>query len=81
MTDPSGYLEGIYKLLQAGRPVLLGMRNATGKQHWVVVTGFSGGETLKAEAFQIHDPGTNRRANLRQLLDEHPLFYKYFYYP
>ena len=81
VTDASGYLEGIYKILKEGRPVLLGMRNSAGKQHWVVVTGFSGGAKLSAEAFQVHDPGTYKRTNLQQLIEEHPLFYKYFYYP
>jgi uncharacterized protein YraI len=80
VTNPSGYLSGIYHLLKQGRPVLLGLKNSYGKQHWVVVTGFTGGSSLSASGFTIHDPGSNYRTNLQQLLDLHPVFYKYFYY-
>lgn len=80
VTDPSGYLSGIYSRLQQGKPVLLGMKNSAGKQHWVVVYGFSGGASLNAASFLIRDPGTTTRTNLQQLVDLHPIFYKYFCY-
>ncbi len=79
-TDGTGYLETIYNLLSQGKPVLLGCRNSYGKQHWVVVTGFSGGGTLTASDFIIQDPGTNNRSNLQQFLDNYPVFYKFFHY-
>ena len=79
-TEPSGYLERIYTKLGQGKPVLLGMRSANGSQHWVVVTGYSGGSTLTAAGFSIHDPGTYSRTNLQQLLNTHPTFYKLFTY-
>ena len=79
-TEPSGYLERIYQKLTQGKPVLLGMKNAYGSQHWVVVTGFTGGDTLTAGRFTIHDPGTYNRTNLGQLLNGYPTFYKYFTY-
>ena len=79
-TEPVGWLERIYQKLAQGKPVLLGMKNAYGSQHWVVVTGFTGGSTLAAEGFTIHDPGTYSRTNLGQLQSSHPAFYKYFTY-
>lgn len=79
-TEPGGYLERIYQTLVQGKPVLLGMKNNYGSQHWVVVTGFTGGDTLTAEGFTIHDPGTYSRTNLRQFLNVYPTFYKFFTY-
>lgn len=80
VTNAADYLSGIYTQLKQGKPVLLGLKNASGKQHWVVVTGFTGGSSLTASNFTIHDPGSNSRVNLQQLLDLYPVFYKYFYY-
>ena len=76
----AGYLEGIYSQLKAGKPVLFGAKTASGKQHWVVITGYTGGDTLSASRFTVNDPGSNYRTNLQHLLDEYPVFYKYFYY-
>ena len=76
----TGYLSDLYRLLSAGKPVLLGAKNNYGGQHWVVVTGFSGGSTLSASGFAIHDPGSSSRTNLQQFLNEYPNFYKYFHY-
>lgn len=80
VTNGSGYLSGIYNRLKQGKPVLFGARNAYGKQHWVVITGFTGGSSLTASAFTIRDPGSNSRTNLQQFLELYPTFYKYFYY-
>ncbi len=79
VTSPDNYLSGIYAQLLQGKPVLLGSRNAGGKQHWVVVSGFTGGDLTPA-AFTIRDPGSNSRTNLQQFLDLYPHFYKYFFY-
>ena len=80
VTSSSGYLSKIYQQLKAGKPVLFGAKNAYGTQHWVVITGYVGGDTLVASGFQIHDPGSNSRVNLQQFLNVYPTFYKYFYY-
>ena len=77
VTNGNGYLAGIYARLREGKPVLLGAKNAHGKQHWVVITGFTGGE-LRAAGFTIRDPGSKARVNLQQFLDAYPVFYKYF---
>lgn len=80
VTNNSGYLSGIYQKLKEGKPVMLGAKKSTGTQHWVVITGYSGGDTLTPSGFTINDPGSNKRTNLQQFLNEYPTFYKYFYY-
>lgn len=80
VTNTSGYLSSVYNLLRQGKPVLLGAKNAAGGQHWVVITGFTGGSTLRADGFTINDPGSNTRTNLQQFLNIYPTLYKYFYY-
>ena len=79
VTNSSGYLSAVYQQLKQGKPVLLGAKNASGGQHWVVITGFTGG-SLSAANFTIHDPGSTSRTTLQQFLNVYPTFYKYFYY-
>ena len=79
VTNRTGYLQHIYQLLQQGKPVLLGAKKGSGGQHWVVITGFTGGK-LTEEAFTINDPGSKTRTNLKQFFSAYPNFYKYFYY-
>ncbi len=79
VTSSSGYLEAIYAQLKQGKPVLFGAKNSSGTQHWVVITGFTGG-SLTAANLTINDPGSNTRTNLQQFLNAYPTFYKYFYY-
>lgn len=79
VTSSTGYLSAIYNQLKQGKPVLFGARNAYGTQHWVVITGFTGG-SLTASNFTINDPGSNSRTTLQQFLNAYPTFYKYFYY-
>lgn len=78
-TSSADYLNRILTLLQAGKPVLFGAKNRYGGQHWVVITGFTGGSVTAAN-FTIHDPGSNSRTTLQQFLDVYPVFYKYFHY-
>ncbi len=80
VTGSSNYLNSIYQKLKEGKPILLGAKKSTGAQHWVVVTGYVGGDSLSASGFTINDPGSNKRTNLQQFLSEYPNFYKYFYY-
>lgn len=79
VTNSAGYLGAVYQQLKQGKPVLFGAKNAYGGQHWVVITGFTGG-SLAASGFTIHDPGSNARVNLQQFLNAYPTFYKYFYF-
>lgn len=80
VTSSSEYLSGIYKKLKQGKPVLLGAKTSAGNQHWVVVTGYTGGSSLTASGFKINDPGSSSRTTLNQFLNSYPHFYKYFYY-
>ena len=79
VTSSSGYLSRILTLLRQGKPVLFGAKNASGGQHWVVITGFTGG-SVTASNFTIQDPGSNTRTTLQQFLNAYPTFYKYFHY-
>jgi len=72
-------LSAIRNLLDGGKPVLFGAKNAYGTQHWVVITGYSGSGTAAGD-FTINDPGTNARTDLGQFLSVYPTFYKYFHY-
>ena len=78
-TAASGYLNKILTLLKQGKPVLFGAKNSRGSQHWVVVTGFTGG-AVSAANFTVNDPGTSSRTTLQQFLNVYPNFYKYFCY-
>lgn len=80
VTSSADYLSRIYSQLKQGKPVLFGAKNAYGSQHWVVITGYTGGNSLTADRFTIHDPGSNSRTTLQQFLSAYPTFYKYFYY-
>lgn len=80
VTSSNGYLRNIYEKLKEGKPVLFGAKKSSGTQHWVVITGYNGNSTLTTSGFIINDPGSSRRTNLQQLLNEYPTFYKYFYY-
>lgn len=75
----SDYLKVAYELLKSGIPVLIGAKNASGGQHWCVITGFTGG-SLTASNFQINDPGSNSRTTLQQLFAVYPYFYKLMHY-
>ncbi len=79
VTESSNYLNGILTKLKQNKPVLFGAKKSSGSQHWVVITGFSGGD-VTAKNFTINDPGSSSRKNLQQLLSLYPIFYKYFYY-
>ena len=74
------YLEEIYRSLKAGKPVLIGAKTAGGSQHWVVVTGFAGGEKLAPSGFIINDPGSSVNTNLGQFFAGFPYLYKFFTY-
>ena len=75
-----GSLSVIYERLKQGKPILFGATSPYGAQHWVVITGFTGGTSMTADKFTIRDPGTYSRTNLQQFLAVYPNFYKYFYY-
>lgn len=79
VTSAQNYLGNIYQKLKQGKPVLFGVKNNSGRQHWVVITGYTGGSALTASGFTVNDPGSSYRTNLQQVLNVYPNFYKYFY--
>ena len=80
ITDNEKLIINIKNLLDAGKPVLIGGKTSAGKQHWVVITGYTGGQTLIASNFNVNDPGSTDVNNLQQFFDKYPIFYKYFHY-
>ena len=80
VTSSANYLSKIYTELKNGKTVLFGAKTSAGGQHWVVITGFKGGNTLTTDGFTINDPGSNTRVSLKQFLSAYPKFYKYFIY-
>ncbi len=76
----TGYLSKFYDILKSGKPIIVGLKNKNGSQHWVVVTGYKGGDTLKASNFTINDPGSKYRDDLQDFINVYPYFYKYLYY-
>lgn len=76
----SAYLSVLYQQLSVGKPVILGAKTSTGRMHWVVVKGYTGGSTLTTSGFLINDPGSGYRTTLATLMKEYPYFYKLEYY-
>jgi uncharacterized protein YraI len=76
----SSYLAKIYELLKAGTPVLIGGRSSTGATHWVVVTGYKGGDTLNTSSFLINDPGSNTNTTLAQFKAKYVNHIRLMYY-
>ena len=80
VTSKTDYLKKIYDKLKSGKPVLFGAKNSSGGQHWVVIVGYTGGDSLTASKFSVNDPGSKNRKTLQDLFNTHPNFYKFFYY-
>lgn len=80
ITSSSGYLAKVYEQLKAGKPVLFGVKKASGGQHWVVITGYKGGSSLTTAGFTINDPADSSRKTLADLYADYPYFYKFLYY-
>lgn len=76
----SNYLSIIYNQLLQNKPVLIGLKNSYGGQHWVVVTGYVGGESLSASLLKVHDPASSTNTKLSEVMTSYPIFYKLAYY-
>ncbi len=79
ITDKNGYLDVIYNTLKSGKPIIVGAKNSSGGQHYVVVTGVKETDNLTASAFYINDPGSDTRVTLNQFFAAYPNFYKMLY--
>ena len=75
----SNYLSTIYNKLKNNQPVLIGLKTANGGQHWVLVIGFEGGNTLSASNLLINDPASTK-TRLSEVMANYPYFYKIAYY-
>ncbi len=73
------YLQSIYGLLRSGKTVIFGAKKASGGQHWVTVYGYEGTGGLSASDFLVHDPGSEKRGTLRDLLNAYPYPDRYVY--
>lgn len=67
------YAQRIYSLLQKGKPVIAGAKKKPSGQHWVLVYGYEGGNTLSDDKFLIHDPGSVQRLDLQSFFSAYPL--------
>ncbi|MDE7095008.1 MAG: SH3 domain-containing protein [Anaeroplasmataceae bacterium] len=75
----SNYLNTIYTKLKNNQPVLIGLKTANGGQHWVLVVGYTGGNTLSAKDFIVNDPASTK-TKLSEVMANYPYFYKIAYY-
>lgn len=80
VTNNANLISNMKGLLDSGKPILIGGRTYSGKQHWVVVTGYTGAQPVNASDFLVNDPGSSTVSTLQQYFDKYPVFYKYFYY-
>ena len=74
------YLKTVYDILSDGNPVLIGAKNSAGSQHWVVITGYTGGSSLSADKFIINDPGSKTNTKLSEFFATYQTLYKFFHY-
>ncbi len=79
-TSTSSYLSFLYEKLSEGIPVLIEAKKSSGAKHWVLVTGYTGGDTLSASSFTINDPSLQNRKTLAELFSDYPLYSKMAYY-
>lgn len=75
----SNYLSTIYTKLKNNQPVLIGLKTANGGQHWVLVVGFIGANSLTASSFIVNDPASTK-TKLSDVMANYPIFYKIAYY-
>ena len=63
----------IYSQLKAGNPVIIGGSQGS-KQHWVIITGYTGTSTtsFNASDFLINDPNSTTRTTLAAFLNIRP---------
>ena len=77
---PSSYYTEILNRLKAGKPTIFAAKKSNGGQHWVVITGYTGGSTTSASSYIINDPGSSYRTLLSEYLAAYPYYYKLLIY-
>jgi len=73
----ASYLETIYAELIRGNPVIIESKTPKDITHWVVITGYTGGDNLSADKFTINDPGSSKRKLLSDFFDIYPNYSKF----
>jgi hypothetical protein len=76
----SDWVSYVYNQLAAGRPVIYHGQTKSGTPHWVVIYGYTGGQTLNAANFLIRDPASTARTTLAQYLAIYPSYVKLVHY-
>ena len=62
-------MQTIVNQLKANKPVLLGSKNLSGGQHWVVITGYSGSAgSFSTASFRIHSSGLDFSLSQKDLI-------------
>lgn len=79
ITSSTSYLEKIYNIIKTGKPVTIGLKNSNGGQHFVVIKGYKGSDTLSTKNFIVSDPGSSTRTLLSEVMASYSRFYKYVY--
>ena len=69
------FLEAAYAKLAQGIPTIVEGKNSRGISHFVLVTGFTGGE-LTPEGFVISDPASYTRTTLADFFADYPVYVK-----
>ena len=78
-SQSNNYLSITLSKLKEGKPVIMGLKKASGAMHFFVINGFTGG-SLVASNFTISDPGSSTRTKLSEVIAQYPYFYKIAYY-
>lgn len=74
------YMSVAYQKLSQNKPVLIGLKNSSGGQHWVLITGYTGGNTLSTSNFKVNDPASSSNTKLSEVMVKYPIVYKIAYY-
>lgn len=75
----SNYLSVIYNKLKNNQPVMIGLKNSYGGQHWVLVVGFTESNSISKGNFIVQDPASTK-TKLSDVMNSYPNFYKLAYY-
>jgi uncharacterized protein YraI len=76
----SDWVTYVYNQLAAGRPAIYHGQTKSGIPHWVVIYGYTGGQTLNAANFLIRDPASTARTTFAQYFAIYPSYVKLVHY-
>lgn len=80
VSDRNSCMLQAYEMLKSGRPVLIGGKTYKGTNHWIVITGYTGGSgSLSPWNFTINDPGSDK-TNLGEYFNSCSWIHSLVYY-